>query len=236
VIVGSAYDEAVERLRSAVESLVVGPPDDPATYVPPVIGRDAKAKIEGYIAAARGYATLLAQGAAPGGDGSYVRPAVFTDVPVDSPLAQEEVFGPVLAVFRAATFDEALAIAMNSRYALTGGVFSRNPRHVALARRRFAVGSLYINRRITGAIMGRHPFGGSALSGIGEKAGGPDYVRQFMERCDGASRPKKTSPLRYKAYLAVFPVFTFFQPACNGSRSAPSYLSGTPETLSQEQI
>jgi RHH-type proline utilization regulon transcriptional repressor/proline dehydrogenase/delta 1-pyrroline-5-carboxylate dehydrogenase len=181
VIVGSAYEEAVERLRGAVESLVVGPPHDPATYVPPVIGADAKAKIEGYVEAAKGYATLLTQGAAPAGDGYYVGPAVFTDVPVGSPLAQEEVFGPVLAVFRAATFDEALATAMDSRYALTGGVYSRNPRHVALARRRFAVGSLYINRKITGAIMGRHPFGGSALSGIGEKAGGPDYVRQFME-------------------------------------------------------
>ena len=181
IIVGSAYDEAVARLRNSVESLVVGPPHDPATYVPPVIGTGAKEKIDRYIEGARGYATLLVQGAAQDSSGSYVRPTVFTDVPEDSPLAQEEIFGPVLAVFCAMDFEEALAIAANSAFALTGGVYSRNPRHVALARRRFQVGSLYINRKITGAIPGRHPFGGAAMSGIGEKAGGPDYVRQFME-------------------------------------------------------
>ncbi|MEX0682095.1 MAG: proline dehydrogenase family protein [Dehalococcoidia bacterium] len=181
IIVGSAYDEAVTRLRGAVESLVVGPPHNPATYVPPVIGPGAREKIEGYIGAAKGYASLLVQGRAPDTAGSYVAPAVFTDVPLESPLAREEIFGPVLAVFRANDFEEALAIAANSAFGLTGGVYSRNPRHVALARRRFDVGSLYINRKITGAIPGRHPFGGTAMSGIGEKAGGPDYVRQFME-------------------------------------------------------
>jgi RHH-type proline utilization regulon transcriptional repressor/proline dehydrogenase/delta 1-pyrroline-5-carboxylate dehydrogenase len=101
-------------------------------------------------------------------------------VPLESPLAREEVFGPVLAVFRAADFEEALAIAEDSPFALTGGLFSRNPRHVELARRRFRAGNLYINRKVTGAIAGRQPFGGLAMSGVGEKAGGPDYVRQFM--------------------------------------------------------
>jgi RHH-type proline utilization regulon transcriptional repressor/proline dehydrogenase/delta 1-pyrroline-5-carboxylate dehydrogenase len=181
IIVGSAYVEALSRLKHGVESLVVGPPHDPATQVPPVISAEARQTIEGYVTAARGYASFFAEGPAPDGPGHYVRPTVFTGVPPDSPLAQEEIFGPVLAVFRAGDFEEALAIALDSRYALTGGVFSRNPRHVALARRRLAVGNLYVNRKITGAIPGRHPFGGSALSGIGEKAGGPDYVRQFME-------------------------------------------------------
>jgi RHH-type proline utilization regulon transcriptional repressor/proline dehydrogenase/delta 1-pyrroline-5-carboxylate dehydrogenase len=91
------------------------------------------------------------------------------------------VFGPVLAVFRAATFEEALGIAADSAFALTGGVYSRNPRNVEMSRRAFPVGNLYINRPITGAIPSRQPFGGARLSGIGEKAGGPDYVRQFME-------------------------------------------------------
>ncbi|HUF53376.1 MAG TPA: proline dehydrogenase family protein [Dehalococcoidia bacterium] len=181
IIVGSAYDEALTRLNAAVGSLVVGPPHDPATYVSPVISASARDTIQSYIDSARDYATLSAQASTPDSPGYFVRPTVFTGVPVDSPLAQEEIFGPVLAVFHAATFDEALGIAMNSPYALTGGVYSRNPRHIAFARRRFAVGNLYINRKITGAIPGRHPFGGSALSGIGEKAGGPDYVRQFME-------------------------------------------------------
>jgi RHH-type proline utilization regulon transcriptional repressor/proline dehydrogenase/delta 1-pyrroline-5-carboxylate dehydrogenase len=124
---------------------------------------------------------LLAQGKAPGDGGHYVPPTAFVDVPVDSPLAQEEVFGPVLAVFHAAAFQEALDIAANSPFALTGGIYSRNPRNVELARRTFRVGNLYINRQITGAIPARQPFGGMRMSGIGEKAGGPDYVRQFME-------------------------------------------------------
>jgi RHH-type proline utilization regulon transcriptional repressor/proline dehydrogenase/delta 1-pyrroline-5-carboxylate dehydrogenase len=181
IILDSAYEEAIERLARAVESLVVGPPHLPETFVPPVIDAAAKTKIEGYITGAGDYARLLVRGSAPGGDGHYVRPTVFTDVPADSPLAQEEVFGPVLAVFRARTFEDALAIAENSRFGLTGGIFSRNPRHIELARRQFQVGSLYINRPVTGAIPGRHPFGGMRMSGIGEKAGGPDYVRQFME-------------------------------------------------------
>jgi len=181
IIVGSAYEETIARLKNAVESLVVGPPERPETFVPPVISEGARWKIQGYIDAAQGYAALLAQGQAPDDGGSYVGPTVFTDVPVDSPLAQEEVFGPVLAVFRAETFEEALEIAGNSQFVLTGGVFSRNPRNIERARRAFRVGSLYINRKITGAVAARQPFGGMRMSGNAEKAGGPDYVRQFME-------------------------------------------------------
>ncbi len=189
IIVGSAYEPALERFRNAVESLVVGPPHDPATFVPPVIGASARDKIMAYIDAGRRDATLLVQGRVPlstvhyplSTAPFYVPPAVFTGVPLDSPLARDEIFGPVLAVFRARDFDEALDIAMRSDFALTGGVFSRNPRHIELARRRFRVGNLYINRKITGAIAGRQPFGGLLMSGAGEKAGGPDYVRQFME-------------------------------------------------------
>ncbi|HET9477340.1 MAG TPA: bifunctional proline dehydrogenase/L-glutamate gamma-semialdehyde dehydrogenase, partial [Dehalococcoidia bacterium] len=181
IIVGHAYDEAVARLKNAVESLVVGPPDDPATFVPPVIGASARDKIMEYVAVGRAEATLLAQAPAPAGEGSYVPPTVFTDVGLDSRLAREEIFGPVLSVFRAATFEEALEMALNSEFALTGGVYSRNPRHIEAAKREFRVGNLYINRKITGAVAGRHPFGGLAMSGIGEKAGGPDYVRQFMD-------------------------------------------------------
>jgi RHH-type transcriptional regulator, proline utilization regulon repressor / proline dehydrogenase / delta 1-pyrroline-5-carboxylate dehydrogenase len=186
IIVGSAYDEALERLKNAVASLVVGPPHDPATFVPPVIGADARAKIMGYIESGRSYATMLVQtdlGAQHSalGTGHYVPPTVFTDVPLDSPLAREEIFGPVLSVFRARDFEDSLEIAMQPDFALTGGVFSRNPRHIDAARRAFRTGNLYINRKITGAVAGRQPFGGLAMSGVGEKAGGPDYVRQFMQ-------------------------------------------------------
>jgi len=181
IVVGSAYEETVARLKNAVESLVVGPPERPETFVPPVISESARKKIQGYIDAALGYAKLLAQAPAPDDGGSYVRPTVFAEVPLDSPLAQEEVFGPVLAVFRAETFEEALEIAGNSQFALTGGVFSRNPRNIERARRAFRVGNLYINRKITGAVAARQPFGGMRMSGNAEKAGGPDYVRQFME-------------------------------------------------------
>ncbi len=182
IIVGSAYDEALERLQNAVASLVVGPPHDPATFVPPVISAQARDKILAYIESGRRSATLLVQAPVPDETSPhYVTPTVVTNVPLDAPIACEEIFGPVLCVFRARDFEEALAIALHSDFALTGGVFSRNPRHIEMARRAFRVGNLYINRRTTGAVVGRHPFGGLRMSGAGEKAGGPDYVRQFME-------------------------------------------------------
>jgi RHH-type proline utilization regulon transcriptional repressor/proline dehydrogenase/delta 1-pyrroline-5-carboxylate dehydrogenase len=181
VVVGSAYDEVLERLRNAVASLVVGPPDDPATVVPPVINAAARDKITGYIEIGKRTSRLLVEGTLPSGSGFYVRPTVLTDVPMDSPVSCEEIFGPVLTVFHARDFDEAMRIAVDSPFALTGGVFSRSPRHIDLARAKFRVGNLYVNRKITGAIVGRQPFGGLAMSGTGDKAGGPDYLLQFME-------------------------------------------------------
>jgi RHH-type proline utilization regulon transcriptional repressor/proline dehydrogenase/delta 1-pyrroline-5-carboxylate dehydrogenase len=181
VIVGSAYDEVLARLGPAVESLAVGPPDDPATFVPPVISKAAQAKIEGYIEQGLKTARLLVQGSRPEGDGAYVRPTVFVDVARDDRLARDEIFGPVLSVFPAGDFEEALAIALDSEFALTGGLYSRNPRNIERARREFRVGNLYINRKVTGAVVGRQPFGGLAMSGIGDKAGGPDYLLQFLQ-------------------------------------------------------
>ncbi len=113
--------------------------------------------------------------------GYFVSPHIFSDVPPDSTIAQEEIFGPVLCVIRARNFDEALEQALGVRYGLTGGLYSRNPTHIMRAAREFRVGNLYINRPITGAMVGRQPFGGSRMSGIGSKAGGPDYLLQFME-------------------------------------------------------
>jgi RHH-type proline utilization regulon transcriptional repressor/proline dehydrogenase/delta 1-pyrroline-5-carboxylate dehydrogenase len=181
MVVGPAYEDVLERLRHAVASLIVGPPDDPATVVPPVINAAARDKIVGYIEVGKRTSQILVEGMMPNGPGYYIRPTVFTDVSLDSPVACEEIFGPVLAVFHARNFDEAIEIATNSSFGLTGGLFSRSPRHIDLARAKFQVGNLYINRKITGAIVGRQPFGGLAMSGTGDKAGGPDYLLQFME-------------------------------------------------------
>jgi RHH-type proline utilization regulon transcriptional repressor/proline dehydrogenase/delta 1-pyrroline-5-carboxylate dehydrogenase len=181
VVVGSAYEEVLERLRNAVASLIVGPPHDPATVVPPVINAAARDKILGYIEAGKRTSRLLVEGVIPAGPGYHVGPTVFADVPLDSPITRDEIFGPVLTVFHARDFAEAIEIAIDSSFALTGGVFSRSPRHIDLARAEFRVGNLYINRKITGAIVGRQPFGGLAMSGTGDKAGGPDYLLQFME-------------------------------------------------------
>ncbi len=113
--------------------------------------------------------------------GYFIPPHIFADVPPGSTIAQEEIFGPVLAVIRASNFDDAIEIALGVRYGLTGGLYSRNPAHIMRAARDFRVGNLYINRPITGAMVGRQPFGGSRMSGVGSKAGGPDYLLQFME-------------------------------------------------------
>jgi acyl-CoA reductase-like NAD-dependent aldehyde dehydrogenase len=157
IVVGSAYDEVLARLGPAVQSLVVGAPHDPSTFVPPVISRAQQQKINGYIENGRKTAPLLVEGRRPLGDGSFVAPVVFVDVKAEDPLAREEIFGPVLSVFRVESFDEALKLALDSEYALTGGLYSRNPRNIEKARREFRTGSLYINRKTTGAIVGRHP-------------------------------------------------------------------------------
>ena len=113
--------------------------------------------------------------------GYYVPLAIFEDVPRDATIAREEIFGPVLSVMRAKDFDEALDIANDSDYKLTGGIFSRSPARIERARKEFLVGNFYINRKITGSLVGRQPFGGLGLSGTGFQAGGPDYVKQFVQ-------------------------------------------------------
>lgn len=181
IVVGSAYEEFRGRLAAAVESLVVGPPHDPYTAVPPVISAEAKARIAGYIAIGEREGQLVARGRLPDERaGHYVAPVVFEGIGPISRLWREEVFGPVLVLARAATFEEALEMALDSLFALTGGLFSRNPAHIAASRREFRVGNLYINRKITGATVGRQPFGGMGMSGAGDKAGGPDYLLNFV--------------------------------------------------------
>ncbi|NLE21214.1 MAG: L-glutamate gamma-semialdehyde dehydrogenase [Actinobacteria bacterium] len=185
IVLEAAHDEFVHRLVEATRSLRVGPPEDPATRVPPVITGEARERIQGYIAQGMQEATLAAAGEPPEGGrtggGFYVAPHVFTDVPPSAVIAQEEIFGPVVGVMKAADMDEALAIANGVKYALTGGLISRSPATIARVRREFRVGNLYINRGITGALVERQPFGGFKMSGVGSKAGGPDYLLQFLE-------------------------------------------------------
>jgi RHH-type proline utilization regulon transcriptional repressor/proline dehydrogenase/delta 1-pyrroline-5-carboxylate dehydrogenase len=174
------HDLLLERLVEAVRSLKIGPPEDPRNFLGPVIDASAQSRILGFLEAGKREGKCLIAREAPT-SGFFVGPAIFSEIEPDHRLANEEIFGPVLAVLRAQSFDHALQIADRSSYALTGGVFSRSPAHIHKARREFRVGNLYINRGITGAVVQRQPFGGLKLSGIGSKAGGPDYLLQFLE-------------------------------------------------------
>jgi RHH-type proline utilization regulon transcriptional repressor/proline dehydrogenase/delta 1-pyrroline-5-carboxylate dehydrogenase len=180
IAVREIHDRLLKRLAEAVKSLKIGPPEDPRYAIGPVIDAEAHARIRQAMSLGKREARCVVEMKAPG-KGYFLGPMILSDVPPDHRLAQEEIFGPVLSVLKAENFEEALAIANRSRYGLTGGVFSRSPAHIEQARREFYVGNLYINRGITGAVVGRQPFGGLKLSGIGSKAGGPDYLLQFLE-------------------------------------------------------
>jgi RHH-type proline utilization regulon transcriptional repressor/proline dehydrogenase/delta 1-pyrroline-5-carboxylate dehydrogenase len=179
VIVHQAiYDVFLRRLQEAITSLRVGNPEEPGTQVGPVIDARAQGKILDYIKIGKQEARLVTEGPVIQ-PGWYVGPTLFADVSPTARIAQEEIFGPVLAVMKATSFEAALDMANATDYGLTGGVYSRSPANLELARQRFDVGNLYLNRPITGALVGRQPFGGHRLSGIGAKAGGEDYLLQF---------------------------------------------------------
>ncbi len=180
VVMESIYDSFVDRLVEATRSLNVGDAAQPSTQVGPVIDAAAQQRIREYIDKGKQEATLALEMSAPD-TGYFVGPVIFKDVSPTATIAQEEIFGPVLSVMKVTNFDEALAIANGTNYALTGGLYSRTPSHIAQAEAEFEVGNLYINRTITGAIVSRQPFGGFKLSGVGSKAGGPDYLLQFLE-------------------------------------------------------
>lgn len=179
IVLDSVHDVFLQRLAEAVLSLRIGPPEDPSTRMGPLIDERARAKVREYIEIGKREGRLVLERPVPG-PGFFVGPAVFADIQPAHRLAQEEIFGPVLAVLRARDFDEAVRLANASPYALTGGVYSRSPGNIMTARERFDAGNLYINRPITGALVGRQPFGGHRLSGVGAKAGGQDYLPQFM--------------------------------------------------------
>ncbi len=177
----SVYDEFVDKLKSKVETLTLGPSEDVKNYMGPVISSRAKESILKYIETGKKEGRLITGGAAAEGDGYFIKPTVIADVDSKARIFQEEIFGPVLAVTKAKDFDHALELANDSEYGLTGAVFTTNASKAQKARRQFFVGNLYINRKCTGAMVGAHPFGGFNMSGTDSKAGGPDYLLQFVQ-------------------------------------------------------
>lgn len=182
IVAESLHDVFLERLVEATRSLRIAPAEDPGCKVGPVIDGDARQRILGYIDKGKQEARLAYAGDLGFlvNEGHYVAPHVFADVPPQATIAQEEIFGPVLAVLKVKDLDQALQVANGTPYALTGGLYSRSPEHIARVKREFRVGNLYINRKITGALVGRQPFGGFKLSGVGSQAGGADYLLQFL--------------------------------------------------------
>ncbi|QSJ18101.1 L-glutamate gamma-semialdehyde dehydrogenase [Nostoc sp. UHCC 0702] len=180
IVLQPIYDAFVRRLVEATKSLNIGEAELPSTQVGPVIDANARDRIREYIEKGKAEAELALELPAPE-QGYFIGPVIFSEVPPNGIIAQQEIFGPVLAVTKVKDFASALAVANGTNYALTGGLYSRTPSHIQQAQEEFEVGNLYINRTITGAIVARQPFGGFKLSGVGSKAGGPDYLLQFLE-------------------------------------------------------
>ncbi len=181
IVLDPIYDRFVSRLVESAKSIQIGPSEDPANAMGPVVDKNAQANIMKYvdIACSEGK-TLVKRDEFPA-EGCYVPLTIVENVTKDMRIAQEEVFGPVLAVMRAHDIDEALDIANSTRFALTGSIYSRSPKHLEKAKKEFRVGNLYLNKGSTGALVERQSFGGFNMSGVGSKSGGPDYLLQFMD-------------------------------------------------------
>ena len=175
------YDSFLSKLVERTKKIKVGPSDDPNNYMGPVINESAMKGILGYIDVGKKEGRLVAGGARAAGEGYFVEPTIIADVDPKARLAQEEVFGPVLAVIKAKNFDHAMEIANNTEFGLTGAVYSKNPEKIRRAEEEFHVGNLYLNRKCTGAMVGAHPFGGFNMSGTDSKTGGKDYLLLFLQ-------------------------------------------------------
>lgn len=192
IVHDKVYDRFVDLLARKADDLAVGDPADPQHAVGPVVNKQSHATILGYIQ--KGVAEggrLVAGGSAPHPKGYYIRPTVIADVEPRATIAQEEIFGPVLAVIRAKDFDDALAIANNTEFGLTGAVYTNARKRLARAEKEFFVGNLYLNRKCTGALVGVHPFGGFNMSGTDSKAGGHDYLLLYMQAKSIAEKIRK---------------------------------------------
>ncbi len=180
IVLEDNYERLLARLKAAAESLRLGPTEDPSSFMGAVIDASAKEKILRYIEIGKEEGQVLLERHFGDASGHYVPLTLFTGIRPEHRLAREEIFGPVLSIIKVRDMDEAIRVANGTPYALTGGLFSRSPANIEKVSREFRVGNLYINRGCTGAIVGRHPFGGFKFSGVGSKAGGPDYLYQFM--------------------------------------------------------
>jgi RHH-type proline utilization regulon transcriptional repressor/proline dehydrogenase/delta 1-pyrroline-5-carboxylate dehydrogenase len=182
IVVDAVYDAFVARLAGATREVLIGHPSTMATKVGPVIDSEAHDRLQTAIVQAGLEARILVHRDDVPKGGWYVGPTlVEIDDPATTAMARDELFGPVLGVLRARDFDHAVALANDTDYALTAGVFSRSPAHIATARAELRAGNVYVNRATTGAVVGRQPFGGYGLSGVGSKAGGPDYLLQLVD-------------------------------------------------------
>lgn len=182
IVLEGNYDKFKERFVAGLKSMKVGPAEDVSAKIGAVIDSGARERLMGVIDKHQGkicYQTELGKDLM--NRGNFVPPTVFEETDHHSDLGQKEFFGPLVTLFRVRDFDEAVRVANDVDYALTGGIYTRNPAHVQRARAELEVGNLYINRGITGALVGRQPFGGFKLSGAGGKAGGPDYLLHFVE-------------------------------------------------------
>jgi RHH-type proline utilization regulon transcriptional repressor/proline dehydrogenase/delta 1-pyrroline-5-carboxylate dehydrogenase len=180
IVLEENFDRLLARLKAAAESLRLGPTEDPSNFMGAVIDASAKEKVLRYIEIGKEEGQVLLERHFGDASGHYVPLTLFTGIRAEHRLAREEIFGPVLSIMKVRDMDEAIRVANGTPYALTGGLFSRSPANIEKVSREFRVGNLYINRGCTGAIVGRHPFGGFKFSGVGSKAGGPDYLYQFM--------------------------------------------------------
>ena len=180
ILLEENYDRVMERLLSAAGSLRVGNPEEPGMMVGPVIDGAAYKRIQEYIEIGKSEATLAYQAKEVPPEGYFIPPTIFTGVKPNMRIAREEIFGPVLSVIKVRDLDEAFEVANGTDYALTAGFFSRSPADIDRAKAEIEAGNVYINRSCTGAVVGRHPFGGFKMSGGGTKAGGADYLLQFL--------------------------------------------------------
>jgi predicted delta-1-pyrroline-5-carboxylate dehydrogenase group 2 len=177
----AVFEPLLERLAGATDAVVVGQAEEFATEVPPLIEREALERVSRYAEMAQEQGRLLAGPSGPDGDGWFCAPAIASELPADSPILGEEIFGPLLAVEPVESVEAACDAVDALPFALTGGLYSRSPETVDYVARRTPVGNLYVNRGTTGAMVARQPFGGNRRSGVGSKAGGPDYLLQFAE-------------------------------------------------------
>jgi 1-pyrroline-5-carboxylate dehydrogenase len=181
IVSEKVYDTFVRKIVERAKHVTVGPSEEPGNYMGPVVSKAALETVLGYIDLGKKEGRVLVGGERASGDGYFVQATVIADVDPKARIAQEEIFGPVLAVIKARDFDHALEIANGTEFGLTGGVYSKNAEKLEKAREAFHVGNLYLNRKCTGAMVGAHPFGGFNMSGTDSKTGGPDYLLLFMQ-------------------------------------------------------